>query len=258
MRTIFIGDVHGCLSELEELLSKLSFGSGDDLIFLGDLMDRGPDPVGVVRLVKSLGARSVLGNHDEKHVRWARHEAQKRTRLGYRNPMKPFGEKMFAETNALQADEELSAWLRNLPKTIRVGDWIAVHAGFEPNLPLDAQREDKLLCIRYVHEEGEKKGKMAPIESDIDQPPGTVRWATVWSEPVHAVYGHHAKNLSDPMIDEFQDAGGKKWFRYGIDTACCFGGRLTAMVVKDLSDAENVEFVSVPARAKYAELWKGK
>lgn len=87
-----IGDVHGCLDELLELLAGLGYdvifdqcasagGSapvpvsavappGRQAIFLGDLVDRGPDPVGVVRLVMGMcaagSAQMVIGNHDDK------------------------------------------------------------------------------------------------------------------------------------------------------------------------------------------------
>ena len=78
-RTIVVGDVHGCLEELDELLSRLEVGPSDRLVLAGDLMDRGPDPVGVVRRARERGALAVLGNHDEKHLRFARHEAKRRT-----------------------------------------------------------------------------------------------------------------------------------------------------------------------------------
>ena len=64
-RRIFIGDLQGCREEFEALLERVKFDpSADTLHPVGDLVNRGPDSVGCLRLAKELGARPVLGNHD--------------------------------------------------------------------------------------------------------------------------------------------------------------------------------------------------
>src|SRR5688500_2619714 len=65
-RSVIIGDVHGCAAELDTLLDKVGFAGDDRLYCVGDLVARGPDGIGVLRLLGKLGARSVLGNHDAK------------------------------------------------------------------------------------------------------------------------------------------------------------------------------------------------
>jgi predicted phosphodiesterase len=69
-RTLIIGDVHGCARELEDLLDACAFGSGDRLLFVGDLVAKGPDSRGVLELYRRLGAMSVRGNHDQAVLRW--------------------------------------------------------------------------------------------------------------------------------------------------------------------------------------------
>jgi serine/threonine protein phosphatase 1 len=69
-RNIIIGDLHGCLDELKQMLRLVQFQRGKDrMIFLGDYFDRGPDGVGVFKLVRELaessGAVALMGNHDE-------------------------------------------------------------------------------------------------------------------------------------------------------------------------------------------------
>lgn len=105
MRTLFVGDVHGCSGELEELLSR---AGADRVILLGDLFTKGPDPAGVWDLIERCSAVSVLGNHDASVIR--RHDRQKQ----------------------VLAPEAAIAWLRTLPLTLSGPGWLAVHAGLHP------------------------------------------------------------------------------------------------------------------------------
>jgi hypothetical protein len=84
MTTIIIGDVHGCADELSELLGRVGPGAGDQVVFVGDLVARGPDSPGVLRLVRELGARAVRGNHEERLLaaRAARRKGEQGPRLG--------------------------------------------------------------------------------------------------------------------------------------------------------------------------------
>ncbi|NUP97028.1 MAG: metallophosphoesterase, partial [Planctomycetaceae bacterium] len=73
MRRIFIGDIQGCREELEELLVAVRFdATTDELHPVGDMVNRGPDSLGVLRLLRAAGAGGVLGNHDVHLLRAAR------------------------------------------------------------------------------------------------------------------------------------------------------------------------------------------
>lgn len=262
-RTIAIGDVHGCLEELDELLKMVEYNKHHDrLVLLGDLVDRGPDSLGVVRRARELNAQGVMGNHDEKHIRYRMHEKRALHEAGYTNPMKPFTEQRWKEHWSL-TDDDLR-WLSNLPLIINLrNDWVGVHAGFEPARKLHEQKTDKLLRIRYV----DAQGKAVPIYNDFDAPPGTERWATRWKYPHHVVYGHHAINMDTPHIEHIWSGDEHhshmepsfKWMRVALDTACCFGGTLSALLLPRMNLGGHVPFqtCSVKAKATYATPWKG-
>ena len=152
-RYIVVGDVHGCLEELDDLLRSVQYrgrGSVDALVFAGDLLDRGPDPVGVVRRARELDGRSVLGNHEEKHLRWAKWEAMVASGEGGKNPMRPFSEVRLAEHNALS--EEDMDYIRAMPKLLRQDPkWLVVHAGCETNgVPVDDQKLSTICRVRSL------------------------------------------------------------------------------------------------------------
>src|SRR5262245_17086687 len=74
-RTLIVGDVHGCSWELSALLDRLNFSSGDRIIFVGDLVARGPDSLGGLDIARRTGAVIVRGNHEQKLLDWRDHDA---------------------------------------------------------------------------------------------------------------------------------------------------------------------------------------
>jgi hypothetical protein len=78
-RYVIIGDIHGMLGALEELLDRVGLRDDDVVVFVGDLMDRGPDSAGVVRRVRELAqdydVTLIKGNHEAKHERYRRARA---------------------------------------------------------------------------------------------------------------------------------------------------------------------------------------
>ena len=250
-RTIVIGDVHGCLQELDELLLRLALRGrdrGDHLVFTGDLLDRGPDPVGVVRRVRELEADVVLGNHEEKHLRWKRWERKVASGEAPENPMRPFRGERLAQHNALdQADWDwMGAFKPLLRFTGRQGrPWIVVHAGFECNgTPVEDQKFDRVCRLRDV----DKDGKYAVNKEDFfAQAPGAVAWAERWQGPECVVYGHAVHSLRGVRIDKHKAGTPEGYACYGIDTGCVFGGHLTALVISD----SGVEIEQVAAQRVY-------
>ncbi len=113
MRFIFIGDIHGCIDEFQELVRLVDVRPEDRVCCLGDFMDKGPDPAGCVRFARESGFLSVLGNHEDKHLKWRRNEARAKADPKYTNKMQPFSAEKAAQ-NAALSDEDV-AWLETLP-----------------------------------------------------------------------------------------------------------------------------------------------
>jgi bis(5'-nucleosyl)-tetraphosphatase (symmetrical) len=246
-RDIVIGDVHGCLEELDELLKLVEYRTGvDNLFFVGDMVDRGPDSVGCVRRTKEFRARVAMGNHDEKYVRYAKHE-KNNAGTGKKNPIQLGPEKQAVWESLRPEDiEYMASW----PLTIKVFDRLMmVHAGFEPHIPVAKQNPNACLRVRFV---GENDGLFKASKPGF-RPPESKEWSIVWTGPENVVYGHIVHDLWHPRIDHPKDGV----TCYGIDTGCCFGGVMTAMIIKDQQLGPNPEFVRVRARAKYAK-WLGQ
>ncbi len=123
MATYAIGDVQGCAGTLRELLAAFGFErERDRLWFVGDLVNRGPDSLDTLRLVKDLGdaAVTVLGNHDFHLLAVAAGKA------------KQHRSDTLAAVLAAPDREELLGWLRRRPMLHVRGRWAMVHAGLLP------------------------------------------------------------------------------------------------------------------------------
>ena len=197
---VAIGDVHGCADLLEQALAPY-LGSGAELVFLGDLIDRSPDRDGdrrVVERVRQLqeqpdahglaGVTVLRGNHEQMLLD-ALHEpdAGDATELWAWNG----GDPAF-----LPVAREHQDWLETLPLTAIRGDYLFVHAGVRPEVPLSEQQADDLLWIRR------------PFLTRNHGLPYTV------------VHGHTFR--SDYSITRLPH-------RIGIDTGAFLSGRLTAL-----------------------------
>jgi bis(5'-nucleosyl)-tetraphosphatase (symmetrical) len=121
--TYAIGDVQGCFGELQALLAAIRFDRRNDrLWFVGDLVNRGPKSLAVLRFVKELGdaAVTVLGNHDLHLITFAAGLA------------KPRADDTLDEVLTAPDRDALVDWLRGLPMIHVEGEYVLVHAGLLP------------------------------------------------------------------------------------------------------------------------------
>jgi serine/threonine protein phosphatase 1 len=214
-RLIAIGDIHGCATELAELLGKLAPERDDRLVLLGDLVNRGPDSRGVLDLAREHRATALLGNHELRLLKYRR-----------------TGDKKYIKETDLDTFERLrpADWklLETMPLTFEEPELetVFVHGGFLPGEPWRKQPAEVVTRIQVV----DKAGRPAK-RSDA---PGAPVWADLWEGPPFVVYGH----TSRPEIYK------RRW-SLGIDTACAMGGSLTALVLPER------RIVQVKARKKY-------
>ena len=209
MRTIIVGDVHGCRSELEALLDRVAFASGDRLVFVGDLVARGPDSLGVLDVARRTGAIVVRGNHEQKLLDWRRSRT----------------EWMRGEA---AAKPPIGRMHRDLARSLRPVDWTlletspfffdlaehgvrVVHAGVMPGVAMDAQSPQTLMRIRTVRMR--TRGAREKVN---------VLWGKCYAGPPQVVFGHNAA----PGLQLHAWAT-------GLDSGCVYGGALTAMVLAE-------------------------
>ncbi|MDR2845421.1 MAG: polynucleotide kinase-phosphatase, partial [Puniceicoccales bacterium] len=236
-----IGDIHGCYDELTALLRELGYApapapgaadawahpEGRKLVFLGDLVDRGPDSPAVLRLVidtvRATGALCIPGNHDVKFMRKIR---GKNVRVAHG---------LDASLAQFEADEPLhpgsakaaADFIDRLVShyVLDDGRLVVAHAGMKESMQGRASG-----AVREFALYGETTG-----ETDEYGLPVRYNWAAEYRGRATVVYGH------TPVPEP-------EWLNntLNIDTGCVFGGRLTALRYPEK------KIVSVPAARIYA------
>jgi len=215
-RVYAVGDVHGRLDLFDALLSAIAADDGASppaqttLVLLGDLVDRGEESAGVIARARQLQARCdtriLAGNHEEMFLRsfeelemfrhFIRHGGRE-TVLSYGVDRDAFNEATLEEAQELMraaVPQEDIAFLESLEDMVTIGDYLFVHAGIDPRVPLAEQRQQDLRWIRE------------PFLSHADP------------HELLVVHGH-------TITDEPEDRGN----RIGIDTGAFASGRLTAL-----------------------------
>lgn len=221
-----IGDIHGCRSELEALLGRLGYDlvaarhpAGRKVIFLGDLIDRGPDIPGVLRIVMKMvetgSALCVPGNHEMKLLRKLRgKDVQLAQGLAESLAQMDRQPPEFRKTAMEFIDDLVSHYV------LDDGKLVVAHAGMKASM--QGRGSGK---VRDFALYGETTG-----ETDEFGLPVRYNWAAEYRGRAMVVYGH------TPVPEP-------EWLNgtINIDTGCVFGGRLTALRYPEK------ELVSVPA-----------
>lgn len=223
-KVLIIGDVHGCLHELEELLqmAKSQYPDHDILpIFVGDLLSKGPFPVETLRKLQKMEHFAVRGNHDEAVLRQT---LSLKKEENYKLPPK------YSWVPNL-TDKDIG-YLQELPYTISIPSLkvTIVHAGLIPGIPLTEQDLTNMIIMRNLKKSSEGTLTAAELTNEGEA------WASFWPGPDHVYFGHDARR----KLQEHAHAT-------GLDTGCVYGNQLTgALVMK-----ESRELIHVKAKQIY-------
>jgi serine/threonine protein phosphatase 1 len=209
-RLFAVGDVHGCVDELERLLDALPVRADDTVVFVGDYIDRGPDSRGAVRTVlewrRSTSARVVClrGNHEDMALgflgragRWG----DAWLRNGGTAALRSYG----IDLDLAPADVEKRfpadhvVFFESLGTSYRWNDYLVVHAGIRPGVALELQTVEDLLWIR-------DEFLRAPHDLGMT-----------------VLFGHTPHRAVAVDLP----------YRIGIDTGCVYGGALTCLALPD-------------------------
>jgi hypothetical protein len=212
-RLIAIGDIHGCAAEFAELLDKLALRRGDRLVLLGDLINRGPDSRLVIDLARAARARCLLGNHELRLLR----------------------------SRCERDDSLLRAEDRATIAALRPADWEFLAAMPSPtsrriSTPSSARRlppGSPGSASMPTSSRASNHRCRRPTRKRADAP-GSPVWAERWAGPPFVVYGHTPR----PTVHKL------KW-SLCIDSACVFGGSLTAYILPER------RLVQVKAKRRY-------
>jgi hypothetical protein len=248
-RLVFVGDVHGCRKDLERLLAKVDFHhKHDHLVLTGDMIAKGPDSPGVIRLAAKLGASCIRGNWEDKLLlSIAETESPHLSSLPGPYESTDRTTDALEETSHSHSDYELRrlaksfskhdiAFLQQCPVILRVGhvphlgSLVAVHAGLVPDVPLEQQDPFHAMNMRTI----DLKTRIPSSKHN-----GGTPWEKFWnhrqaklhkSERTSVVYGHNRKRGLNV-----------REFTFGLDSGCVSGGKLSALVVDEEGGREIVQ-----------------
>lgn len=148
-RRIIVGDVHGHYEGLMTLLEAIAPSQADEVYFLGDLIDRGPDSARVVQFVQHSSYQCLLGNHEQLMLDAFPYGDDRTYAPALQAWLYSGGRTTVASYNGdMNLMRDHIAWFRTLPTYLDLGDLWLVHAGVNPKLPLEAQTAQEFCWIR--------------------------------------------------------------------------------------------------------------
>jgi len=205
-RIFIIGDVHGCLDMLKRLMDRINWRPDKDrLIFLGDYVDRGKDPKGVIDYILSLCECSslvqcLIGNHEALLLDYLNDKDRNLFLInGGWSTLESYEASRSKDNNSPLIPQDHMIYFQSLVPFIELEDYYVVHAGLRPNVEVKDQSREDMLWIREPF-----------IDSEYD-----------FGKRV--IFGHTP--FSDPFVSKN---------RIGIDTGAVYGNKLTCLELPEI------------------------
>lgn len=223
-RTLIIGDIHGCLVELKELVSIFSPKDGDVIISVGDVIGKGYNPSGCIEYLESINAVTILGNHEYWYLKYFPFDDDSIQRAISDNSKKFKKHILLFESYNL---EKYYDWMKQLPLFYETKDFIVLHGGFDPRVNLKDNSIHDVVSMREIY--------IAEAEDNDNKK--KVPWFDLYKGEKHIFFGHWAKMgfyHSDRVTC--------------LDTGCVYGKKLTGYIV------EENKFIEVQAKSVYCEI----
>ncbi len=222
MTYVIYGDIHGCLEEWEELRKLIPKNSFE--ISVGDILDKGPYPVEALRYAKKNKIFTIMGNHEYKHIR------------------KYWGRKVQLDEDQQKVYPKLKKedfeFIESMPFFLKLNHLTILHAGITNWIRLNNPPLNIMTLLLFLRDVDEN-GKFLPLNHNN---PKAKYWADVYNgHEGFVVYGHN------PFLEVK-----KNEFAAGIDTACVYGNKLTALVIKNTLKPDNYEIIQINAKKAYS------
>jgi len=219
MEIVVYGDIHGCLEEFDELRKVVPKAKE---ICVGDLIDRGEYAHELVEYIRKNDIKSVMGNHEYKHVR------------------KFWGRKVQLDDNQKEVYNDLTKedlkFLEKLPLFMKYDNTTILHAGI--NNKIDLEKSYNLTHILYMRDLDENGDFLA-----LNHNQNAKYWAEIYDgREGFVIHGHQPFS----EVTRFNNS-------LAIDTGCVFGNKLSAVYIKDTYKPWEYEVFSVKAKKEYAK-----
>ncbi|MDQ7047211.1 MAG: metallophosphoesterase [Sulfurovum sp.] len=212
-KLIVYGDIHGCYDEFRNLREKIKPDTNDIEVCVGDTITKGKKSIKVLNYLIKHNIKSVLGNHEDKLIRYLLHEKS--------NKKNPIILNLDEEKIVKELQEKHIHFLMNMPLFFKLGNIIILHGGIQNSCNLNRLKhkdKSKILRMRYL----DKNEKFVMYGEEDSK---SIFWADTYNgEQGFIIYGHQW--FKDIKVNKYS---------VGIDTGCVYDNKLSAIILEDNS-----------------------